>query len=367
MALLSIVIEEDVMRILDRYIGMTVASSTMMVMLVLVALFSFFTFAGELSKTGKGAYDSFQAIQYALATAPGMLYQLFPASALIGTMMGLGILANSSELIAMRAAGYSLVSLLRSVMYFGLFLMLSVFMVGEYLAPVSQEYAETKRSIAMSGKNALQTDSGLWIRDGLKFVRIENIDKSGRWSNVRVFELSGNQKIETIITADRASHVTGDKWILDNFEQRRLDDEGVHFEDKDRSVWATALSPEILDVVSIKPEMMSATDALDYVNYLNDNGVDARKYLQAFWLKIVTPFSTAVMVLLAIPFIFGPMRTQSAGHRILIGTLTGIGFYLFAQVFSYVGLVFELNPFLAATFPTFIFLAIALLLMRRVQ
>ena len=355
------------MRILDRYVGMTVASATLMVMMVLVALFTFFTFAGELSKTGKGTYDSLQAIQFSLATAPGMLYQLFPASALIGTMMGLGILANSSELIAIRAAGYSLISLLRSVMVFCLFLMVSVFAIGEYVAPAAQEYAETKRSLAMSGKNALQTDTGLWIRDGLKFVRIENIERGGQWSNVSVFELNTDQKVRSVISADEASHVVADKWVLEGFVQRTIDDDGVHIEDKNTAVWATALSPEILDVVMVKPEMMSAADALDYVEYLDDNGVDSRKYSQAFWAKVITPFSTAVMVLLAIPFIFGPMRAQSAGHRILIGTLTGIGFYLFAQVFGYVGLVYELNPVVAASLPTFIFLGVAIWLMRRIQ
>jgi len=355
------------MRILDRYVGLTIASSTLSVMFVLVALFTFFTFAGELGRTGKGTYDSFQAMLFSITVAPSMLYQLFPASALIGTMMGLGILASSSELTAMRAAGYSLISILRPVFYFGLLLMVSVFLIGEYLAPVSQEYAEKKRSIAMSGKNALQTDNGLWIRDGLKFVRIDNIDQGGQWSNVSVFELSPQQKVNTIIYADKASHIVDDKWILENFEQRILDEQGIRFEDKNRSVWATALSPEILGVVSVKPEMMSAADALDYVEYLTENGVDARKYSQTFWSKVITPFSTAVMVLLAIPFIFGPMRAQSAGHRILIGTLTGIGFYLFAQVFSYVGLVFEINPLLAAASPTLIFLMLALLLMRRIQ
>ena len=355
------------MRILDRYIGLTVASSTLSVMLVLVSLFTFFTFAGELGRTGKGAYDSWQALLFALTTIPGMLYQLFPAAALIGTMMGLGILANSSELTAMRAAGYSQISLLRSVFYFSLLLMASVFVIGEYVAPASQEYAETKRSIAMSGKHALQTESGLWIRDGLKFVHIENVAGAGQWNQVSVFALNEKQKIDHIIYAEKATHVADDKWILDNFEQRTINETGVHLQDKERTVWATALSPEILDVVSVKPEMMSAVDALEYVNYLNENGIDSRKYSQTFWSKVITPFSTAVMVLLAIPFIFGPMRTRSAGHRILVGVLTGIGFYLFAQVFSYVGLVYQLNAFLAATFPTIIFLGVALLLMRRID
>lgn len=111
------------MRILDRYIGQTVAFSTLTVMVVILSLFTFFTFAGELNKTGRGNYDTLEAVQYALLTMPSMLYQLFPTAVLIGTMGGLGALMSSSELVAMRSAGYSLVNILRSVFAFGLLMM----------------------------------------------------------------------------------------------------------------------------------------------------------------------------------------------------------------------------------------------------
>jgi len=355
------------MRILDRYIGQTVAYSTLTVMLVILSLFTFFTFAGELNKTGRGNYDTLQAAQYALITMPSMLYQLFPTAVLIGTMGGLGTLASSSELVAMRAAGYSLLSILRSVLVFGLLMMGSVFLIGEYVAPVAQEYAETKRSLAISGKDSLRTGAGLWIRDGLKFVRIETIVSGGQWKNVSIYELDEKQQLKQIIRADRAVYGANNKWILVGLEQQNFVNGGLVIQQKRTDVWSSLLSPELLDVVVVRPDMMSAAAALDYVDYLEENGVEARKYLQAFWSKVSAPISTAIMILLAIPFIFGPTRSMSAGHRILLGTLTGIGFYLFGQVFGYVGLVYELNPFLAATMPSFLFLGVALYLMKSIK
>ncbi|MDH3327027.1 MAG: LPS export ABC transporter permease LptG [Gammaproteobacteria bacterium] len=355
------------MRILDRYIGQTVAYSTLTVMLVILSLFTFFTFAGELNKTGRGNYDTLQAVQYALITMPSMLYQLFPTAVLIGTMGGLGSLASSSELVAMRAAGYSLFSILRSVLVFGLIMMGAVFLIGEYVAPVAQEYADTKRSLAMSGKDSLRTGTGLWIRDGLKFVRIESVVSGGQWENVSIYELDEKQRLKQVLRANRAIYGGDNKWILLGLEQQNISEGAIVIQHKDSDVWTSLLSPELLDVVVVRPDMMSAAAALDYVTYLEENGVEARKYLQAFWAKVSAPFSTAIMILLAIPFIFGPTRSMSAGHRILLGTLTGIGFYLFGQVFGYVGLVYELNPFLAATIPSFIFLGIALYLMRSIK
>jgi len=355
------------MRILDRYIGNIVASSTLTVMFVILALFTFFTFAGELNKTGKGNYDTLQAIQYSIITMPSMMYQLFPTAVLIGTMAGLGALTNNSELIAMRAAGYSLLSILRSVFVFGLIMMSSVYVIGEHIAPVTQEYAETKRSLSMSGKDSLRTGAGLWIRDGLKFVRIENIVSGGQWENVSIFELDERQRLRQVLHADRAIYGNDNRWVLVGLTQENLNDGNIDIQQKNSDVWYSILSPELLDVVVVRPEMMSASAAYDYVAYLEDNGVEARKYLQAFWSKVTAPISTAIMILLAIPFIFGPTRTLSAGHRILLGTLTGISFYLFGQVFSYVGLVYEFNPFLAATFPSFIFLLVAIFLIRKIR
>jgi len=355
------------MRILDRYIGQTVAFSTLTGMLVILSLFTFFSFAGELNITGRGNYDAFQALQYALITMPGNLYQLFPTAVLIGTMGGLGTLAGSSELVAMRAAGYSLLSILRSVLMFGVLMMLTVFLIGEYVAPVAQEYAETKRSLAMSGKESLRTGKSLWIRDGLKFVRIESVVSGGKWENISIYELDEKQQLKQILRADTAVYGADNKWILIGLKQQTITDGSISIEYKDADTWASLLSPELLDVVVVRPDMMSASAALDYVTYLEENGVEAGKYLQAFWSKVTAPFSTAIMILLAIPFIFGPTRSMSAGHRILIGTLTGIGFYLFGQVFAYVGLVYGLNPFLAATIPSFLFLGVALYLMRSIK
>jgi len=79
------------------------------------------------------------------------------------------------------------------------------------------------------------------------------------------------------------------------------------------------------------------------------------------------PLSTAVMVLLAVPFVFGPLRSTPIGGRVLAGTLLGIGFHLFNQSFQHMGLVFGLLPWLASAFPTMVFAGLAWLMNSRVR
>lgn len=79
------------------------------------------------------------------------------------------------------------------------------------------------------------------------------------------------------------------------------------------------------------------------------------------------PVSSAVMVFLAVPFIFGPLRSTPVGGRILVGVLVGIGFHLFNQSFQHMGLVFGVLPWLAASLPTCVFAAIGIYMLRRVR
>ena len=114
------------------------------------------------------------------------------------------------------------------------------------------------------------------------------------------------------------------------------------------------------------PESLSAWDLSKYVNYLRDNELNSASYEMVLWSKIILPFSTGVMVFLSIPFVFGSLRVVGVGNRIMVGTMVGIGFYIFNQIISYSGLVYEVNPAVSAIIPTVLFFAIAMRMIRRV-
>jgi len=357
------------MSIINRYIASHIVSSTLTVMGVLLALFTFFAFSDELGDTGKGAYTAYDALVFSLSRMPGMAYELFPSAALIGTMMGLGALAGNSELTAIRAAGYSLAKLVFGVLRLGVMLMLLVFAIGEWVAPVAQQYGETLRSLAINQKVSLQTETGLWVRDGNKVINIGEMRAGGHVLNLNIYELNEQNQLASVTRADEAFYQADkDVWRLEGLKKNTLsEDEGVIIETHAHTLMQGLLSPTMLDVVVVEPSSMSIRDLYNYVDYLRANGLESRKYEQAMWSKIVSPMSTVVMVLLAVPFIFGSTRTVTAGHRILVGTMVGIGFYLLSQVFGYVGLVYEINPLIAAVTPTLVFLLAALHLLRRVH
>ena len=127
------------------------------------------------------------------------------------------------------------------------------------------------------------------------------------------------------------------------------------------------MNHDVIEVISIKPKSLSAWGLYKYVNYLKENELNSSSYEMVLWSKIILPFSTGVMVFLSIPFVFGSLRSVGVGQRILIGTLIGIGFYIINQMFSYVGLVYKVNPALSAILPTVVFFALGIRMLRRIH
>lgn len=353
------------MKILDRYIGRSVANSTLLVLAVLLTLFAFFTFMDEAGQIGKGRYGTWQAFQYVLLTIPSLAYQLFPVCALIGTTIGLGMLASNSELVVMRAAGVSLSRIIVSVMKVGLVFVVLTLAIGEGIAPVAERYAQTLRSVAMSDKLTLRGQDGLWARDGNTFVNVRDILPGERLGKIFIFERDAAFRLKKMVRADSAIYRKG-SWVLQGVVSSDIGEAVVASSHISESLWETNLSPDLLSVVTVKPSTLSIVGLYQYVTYLTDNGLDAAIYQQALWGKIVAPIVTAVMVFLSIPFVFGPLRSVGIGHRVLVGTLAGVGFYILNQTFAYMGLVFALNPVFSALAPAGMAFLAAYIMLRRI-
>ena len=354
------------MKILNRYIGRNILVSIFAVMAVLLALFSFFQILDELGSVGKGRYDTGKAIMYVLMTLPTTAYQLLPITALLGCTIGLGVLANNSELTAIRSAGVSLEQIIWSVLKAGLVVIIGGFVVGEWLAPMSEQKAQTMRSVAKSSHLSLKGSQGLWAKDGTQYINVRAILPGRRLNNIYVYEVDHQHHLTHILYAKSAFY-RDDKWVLENVKHSYIVKGNVVAEHEDKHVWNTTLSPDLLSIVTVKPNTLSIWGLYQYVEYLDRNGLSADQYKQSLWTKATLPVVTVLMVLLSIPFVFGSMRTVSIGTRILVGALVGIGFHLLSQMFSYMGLVFDLNPAFSAMLPTLLAMLMVVLLLRRVH
>jgi len=352
-------------KILDRYIGRTVIGSTIIALLVLVGLYVFFLLIDELGQMEKG-YGLFEVIIYIFLSMPRMAYQLFPAAALLGALLGLGELVANSEMTVMRAAGISLGRLIISVMKAAAIIMLMAMILGEFVAPYAEQLALHGRSVALANQIALKTKNGFWSRDGQSFINIRSILPGNRVEDIYIYEFDQLNRLQITTHAHSAEWEDG-QWLLRNIEQTQLKNESVTSRHIDRANWESLLRPDLINLVVLDPTHLSLVELYRYISYLNRNGQNTLAYEQAMWSKLIYPFATAVMVFLAVPIVMGGMRTSSIGVRILIGALIGMAFHIINQSAGYLGVVFSINPLLSSVLPTLGTFLIALFMFRRLN
>ncbi len=125
-------------RVLDRYIGKTIFNTILLTLFMLVSLSGIIKFVDQLRKTGQGAYSALDAGYYTLLSVPKDIEIFFPMAALLGALLGLGTLAQRSELVVMQAAGFTRMQVALSVMKTAIPLVLLTMAIGEFVAPAGR-------------------------------------------------------------------------------------------------------------------------------------------------------------------------------------------------------------------------------------
>ena len=354
------------MDILDRYIGRAVFNGVLGAALVLMTLDTLITFAGETGTIGKANYTIWYAMGYVLLSMPQELYQYFPMIALLGTMFGLGMLASHSELIAMRAAGLSIVRITYAVLKTGVILAAIVIFIGEVIAPPAIQYAKFKRVNAMNQKISLNTDYGLWARDGNTFIHVRRVETKGRLVGIDLYLIDDKQVLQQVISAGYADYQK-DHWELQRVTVETISPTRLQKKYSNTMEWQSLLNPDVVNVVSVTPENLSVWKLRSYIDYLNENQLDASRYKLTFWTKVVSPLTIAVMIVLAIPFVFGSLRDAGMGKRLVVGFMLGLGFYLFNTLSGQIGLVYNLPAVVSAILPTLLVMVGAMFMLFRTR
>ncbi len=351
------------MKLLNRHVGGSVLAATFLVLLVLVGID---VISAIIDQSGRleGRYDFGEALIYVFLTVPGRVHEYIPFAALVGALIGLGTLASQSELIVMRASGVATGSIVWMVMKPALLLMLLGLLISEYIAPPAEQIAGTRRALAQNEAQAFSAKSGVWNREGNEFMHFNAVEPHGVVHGVTLFRFNTTQQMQSTLFAERARFM-GDKWLLEDGVQTQLHDRSTSRSSFDKLEWSTSLSPRLLSLVILEPDDLSVSGLWSYAKYLKAQGQSAGDYLLAFWSKLLQPLGTASLVLVAISFVFGPLREVTMGYRIFIGVLVGIVFRTSQDMLGPSSLVFGFQPLFAILLPILICAGTGLILLRR--
>jgi len=354
--------------VLDRYIGKTIFNTIMVTLFMLVSLSGIIKFVDQLRKTGQGEYTAVGAGLYTLLSVPKDIEIFFPMAALLGALLGLGTLAQRSELMVMQASGFTRLQIAASVMKTAIPLVLLTMAIGEFVAPQGEQMARNYRAQQLVGGSLLSTQGGLWAKDGDNFIFIERIRDDNQLAGISIYSFNNDRRLQSVRYAASAKYNADKKlWELTQVDQSDLTDPlQVKGSQTLSGEWKTTLTPDKLGVVALDPEALSIRGLYNYTKYLKQSGQMSGRYQLNMWGKIFQPLSVAVMMLMALSFIFGPLRSVAMGVRVVTGISCGFVFYVLDQIFGPLTLVYGIPPMVGALLPSATFFAISLwLLMRR--
>ena len=339
---------------LFRYFAREILATSVLMLLALLALFFFFDFIKELDDLGRGNYRLTAMLGYVALMLPSHAYVLLPAAGLMGTLFALARMSEQSEITVLRASGMSLKQLALNVAGAGLVLAVATTLVGELVAPFTEEAAKGLRLKATRSIVAREFRSGFWVKDDRSFVNIQDVTPDTELLNVRIYEFDRAFRLAAISRAEKGAYAGPNKWVLSNVELTRFEGDRAVLQRVPEVTWTSVLTPDILSVLKIVPERMSASNLRAYIEHLKDNRQRATRYEIAYWSKLLYPFAALSMMVLAIPFALATGRSGGVGVRIIFGILIGMGFYNAGKLFSHMGLLNDWPALLAAGMPVVI-------------
>jgi lipopolysaccharide export system permease protein len=359
-----------VVKLVDRYIGRAACLGMLGTWFAMTLLFLVFNLLAELRDT-QNDYGTVDALWFVALTAPRVAYQIFPASALLGALVGVGGLAAANELVAFRTSGISRLRLAFAALAGTLLMTIPVMIMGEWVAPAAEQQARAFRLSELVGQAIIGGPRGMWIRDGAEFDNIQRPllpadrgHQSVDFKSVVIYTFSDEADLRSITRAESAAH-DGANWVLNHVTHVGFVPEGVDVTRVEQQAWPTDIKPDLLDSAVTRPKLLSIRSLLEYLGYLGENGLDDSIYLAAFWEKALYPFTVLALVFAGMPFVFGQARTHNVGVRLFFGMTLGGLFMIISRAVQKFGTVYELPPILSISVPILVLVLVATVILRR--
>ncbi len=354
------------MKILTRYVSTQVVFSVLLVLLVILSLDMLGSLIEELDSI-ENDYTFMEAFLYILMTMPGKIRLWLPFAAMVGCLVGLGSLANNSELTVMRAAGVSTKRVVWIVFRPTLFLIFAAIVLNEYVAPYTDQMAESRKSLLQSGNKIFSYKTGVWNKEGNNYMHFNSVQPGGLVLGIALYDFDDERVLQKAVFAKQAVYVEEEgHWLLKSVTETRITREATSNHSYDEVRWDSKLTPALLDILILDPDQLSSMALLRYARYRDEQNLNSDYYMLEFWRKVFQPLSILSLVLVAISFVFGPLREVTMGYRVFAGVIVGVVFWTIQELLGPASLVYNFSTVQAVLLPILLSGLLGALLLRRV-
>ncbi len=354
------------MKITSLYLIRNVFVGFLAAAALLLPLFTTFDLIAELDDVTTVGYRWSQALEVVLMTLPRRIVDLGPFMALLGGITGLGQLAMTQELTAMRTAGISIVRIAMTTLVAGLMLAVFLGAIDEWVAsPLQQKGQQLKNSaLAISGEAATPTGS-IWAQRGDEIARIGALSQHNTPVNIEIFRYSTDLSLKSYIFAESADMQSDGTWLLNNAQIKEWDGATESIRQSDHLQWQSLFSDKRLKELTLPTDSFSIQQLRHYIQFLHGSDQPTAEYEMALWQKLGRPILTLAMILFAVPFTFTQPRSPGLGGRLAVGAVIGLLIYVTNQIVVNLGLLLATDTLVTTLAPSLILLGIALVLVYR--
>lgn len=364
--------------VLSRYVKMNALLAIIAAILGLWALQLVFSYLSELESL-TDSYTMSDALKYILYRSPYSLQEFIPTGALLGAVIGLGLLANKSELIVMRAAGVSVYRIVGWVLQPALIFVLLALAINQFVLPYSNQLAheinsEDSTSLVTSVRGYWTVQprfeyakDGTATPEGSDILYIDYADVKGNIGEVKRWHLDNSGNLQTAIRAqggkytgrESISVANGDtseqyryEWQLNNTTKLTINQGFDSSQTKSPSdILSLPFAPESVYLLTRDAEDLSLTQLYEHRQFMRQQRQRSLTHELAFWQKLLSPLSILSLVIVACSFVFGSLRTHSLGLRIVVALLFGLLFSYLQDLVGFISLATGFSPLLMVLLP----------------
>jgi lipopolysaccharide export system permease protein len=354
------------MKIRERYIAKTLLSYTLVVLLVWFSIYSFFNFLTEINFVGQESYTILSAIKYIFLKIPEVTYSQASPVILLGCILGMGHLATTNQLLIFRVSGASILKITAITLKNALIFVIVIITIGEFLAPMSSNFAELGRSNALGDNVVSSNQEGFWIRDGDNFINVKNNIDGNLFSEITVIEVNSSNKIERVIKSENAVF-DGNSLDMSGTDIFSISNEGffdnISLKERNSYNKTVTFDQDLIDSLEKEPRDLTTWTIIKQIQFLSDNKLRSGVFEVELYKRLIKPVTLVSMILLAMLFIFGSSRDMTLGRKIFLGVALGVSFEIVSRVASAMALSFDFNPLMSAILPSTLVMLIAITLL----
>jgi lipopolysaccharide export system permease protein len=358
------------MTILSKHIFKEFISLVVGVLIGILIVYLCVEFLQKADKLIKYQATLSQIARYFLYSVPGMISMALPMATLIAALLSLGNLSRYNEIIAMRASGVSLVTIVSPLLVGGILISGLGFINNEFVMPIYSSRASYIRKVEIekSQRRVMFQQHKLWLRGPENsIVNIELVSPSRtEMLGLNIYKVNPDYSVRERIKAGSLVWENG-AWRLKNSRTFTQVNDVVLSRPSDNEVFNIVENPDDLGMIVKNSEEMNFSEMWDYVKRLKSSGYKTATYEVDLHTKLAYPLASLLMVMISIPFGVHKIRSGGTGKGIALAIIIAFFYWMLMSVGASLGHSGALPPSVSAWFANIFFAITSSVVLFRMQ